>query len=159
MPLLFGVPIDDDRQELLRVAGTTRDTGSEVRMQQTLNEQDTTLRIARLERELAAATARADVAEEQLQRVHIAVRAFKQSQTNAKARRDDLLRAARANAERIVREAKDRADSQVPSEVRSNPSSLYNSWAVSDPSLDERLDDYLQSEFEPDRSRDWMLSE
>lgn len=125
-------------------------------MQQTLSEQDATLRIARLERELAAATARADVAEEQLQRVHIAVRAFKQSQTNAKARREELLRVARANADRIVREAKDRADTQLPP---ASTNSLYNSWAVSDPSLDERLDDYLQSDFEPDRSRDWMLNE
>lgn len=127
-------------------------------MQPTLTEEDTMLRIARLERELAAATARADVAEQQLQRVHIAVRAFKQSQTNAKARRDELLRAARANAERIVREAKEHV-ADTSAAVTSSPSGIYSSWAVSDPGLDERLDDYLQSEFEPDRSRDWMLNE
>lgn len=127
-------------------------------MQQTRTDESTTLRIARLERELAAATARADVAEEQLQRVHIAVRAFKQSQTNSKARRDELIRAARANAERIVRDAKAQADLSQPDGPQ-GPSGLYSSFLASDPGLDERLDDYLQSDFEPDRSRDWMLNQ
>lgn len=123
-----------------------------------VTDEATALRVAELERELAAATARADVAEEQLQRVHIAVRAFKQSQTNAKARRDELMRSARAQADKIVREAKQNVDAQRAS-VPPGSAGLYGSWLVSDPGLDERLDDYLQSEFEPDRSRDWMLSE
>jgi cell division septum initiation protein DivIVA len=116
------------------------------------------MRIARLEHELAAATERAAVAEEQLKRVHIAVRAFKQSQTNAQARREDLIQSARTHAEEIVRKAKTEAE-KLESAPAVNRSSLYNSWLVSDPSLDERLDDYLQSEFEPDKSRDWMLSD
>ncbi len=115
-------------------------------------------RIARLEHELALALERAAVAEEQLKRVHIAVRAFKQSQTNAHARREDLMKSARKHADEIVRKAKTEAE-KLESAQAVNHSSLYNSWLVSDPSLDERLDDYLQSEFEPDRSRDWMLSE
>lgn len=121
-----------------------------------VTDEATGLQVARLERELAAAGARADVAEEQLQRVHIAVRAFKQSQTNAKGRRDELLRSARAQAEKIIREAKQNADAQ-PSTA--DGASIYGTWMVSDPSLDERLDDYLQSDFEPDRSRNWMLNE
>lgn len=119
------------------------------------NENSTTT-IARLESELVAATERANVAEEQLRRVHIAVRAFKQSQTNAKNRRDDLMRAARAQAEKIIREAKQRTEEETRT---SDEGSLYGSWLVGDPTLDERLDDYLRSDFEPDRSRDWMLSQ
>lgn len=121
-----------------------------------VTDEATALRVARLERELEAANARADVAEAQLQRVHIAVRAFKQSQTNAKSRRDELMRAARAHAEKIVREAKQKVEAQPPER---EGASIYGTWMVSDPSLDERLDDYLQSDFEPDRSRDWMLNE
>ncbi len=30
-------------------------------------------------------------------------------------------------------------------------------WGDPDPTLDDRLDRYLESSFEPDRSRDWML--
>lgn len=111
--------------------------------------------IARLEREVAAATERANVAEDQLRRVHTAVRAFKQSQTNAKSRRDELVRAARAQAEKIVHEAK-QSTAQAP--TRAGEGSIYGSWLVSDPTLDERLDDYLRSDFEPDQSREWMLS-
>ena len=130
-------------------------------MHTAVTDEPTALRVARLERDLAAATARADVAEEQLQRVHIAVRAFKQSQSNAKIRRDELMRSARAQAEKIVREAKHHVDASQPpvSSTSSESTSLYGSWLVSDPSLDERLDDYLQSDFEPDRSREWMLNE
>ncbi len=111
--------------------------------------------IARLEREVAAATERANVAEDQLRRVHTAVRAFKQSQANAKSRRDELVRAARAQAEKIVHEAK-QSTAQAP--TRLGEGSIYGSWLVSDPTLDERLDDYLRSDFEPDQSREWMLS-
>lgn len=111
--------------------------------------------IERLQRELVMARERASVAEEQLQRVQLAVRAFKQSQSNAKARREELLSSARAHAEELVRKARVEAvqASTAP------PTSIYGTWAVSDPTLDERLDEYLQSEFEPDRSRQWMLSE
>ncbi len=121
-----------------------------------VTDEATAHRVEQLERDLADAKARADVAEEQLRRVHIAVRAFKQSQTNAKGRRDELMRSARAQAEKIVREAKQNVETQPPT---SDGASIYGTWMVSDPGLDERLDDYLLSDFEPDRSRDWMLNE
>jgi cell division septum initiation protein DivIVA len=127
-------------------------------VQHAVTEETTSAQIARLERELAAERNRADIAEEQLRRVHIAVRAFKQSQTTAKLRREELMRSARAHAEKIVREAKTEAGA-TSSSGPAGPSSLYSSWLVADPGLDDRLDDYLQSEFEPDRSREWMLSE
>lgn len=133
------------------------DEGSQP-VQPAVTEDSTLERISYLERALKAETTRADVAEEQLRRVHIAVRAFKQSQTNAKNRRDELMRSARAQAEKIVREAKQVAGPPANSGP-AGPNSLYSSWLVADPGLDDRLDDYLQSEFEPDRSRDWMLSE
>jgi cell division septum initiation protein DivIVA len=125
---------------------------------QPASSESSAMRITRLEHELGIATERATVAEEQLKRVHIAVRAFKQSQTNAQARREGLMKSARKHAEEIVQKAKKDAENLEAAPVV-NRGSLYNSWLVSDPSLDERLDDYLQSEFEPDRSRDWMLSD
>ncbi len=94
-------------------------------------------RIVELETQLRAAEERANVAEEQLRRVHVAVRAFKKKQLEARAAQ---LKAQVASA--------------TPVDDRTN---LYSSWAVSDPSLDDRLDQYLSSDFEPDRSRDWML--
>ena len=97
--------------------------------------------IERLERELEAARNRASVAEDQLRRVHTAVRAFKEKQIDARATNT-------ANALATEKAAK----------VEASPSGIYTSWAVNDPSLDERLDEYLSSEFEPDRSRDWMLN-
>ena len=78
------------------------------------------------------------MAEEQLRRVHVAVRAFKDKQLKA--------RAMSAHA----------AAKQAPAAPSSG---IYQSWAVNDPSLDERLTSYLESDFEPDRSRDWMLGE
>jgi hypothetical protein len=98
--------------------------------------------IARLENELQIAVARAVVAEEQLHRVHIAVRAFKEKQLQARA----------ATAQQL-------AAAKTAEVVESARTDLYGSWAVADPSLDARLDEYLGSDFEPDRSRDWMLSE
>jgi hypothetical protein len=91
-------------------------------------------RIARLENELRVARERAAVAEEQLRRVHAAVRTFKEKQLRART----TAIAARAAAAQAT---------------------LYQNWGSSDPSLDERLDNYLESDFEPDRSRDWMLQE
>jgi cell division septum initiation protein DivIVA len=133
-------------------------TTKEQFVDQSASSESPVTRIARLEHELAVATERAAVAEEQLKRVHIAVRAFKQSQTNAQARREDLMQSARKHAQEIVRKAKTEVE-KLESAPAAKSASLYNSWLVSDPSLDERLDDYLQSEFEPDRSRDWMLSD
>jgi hypothetical protein len=96
-------------------------------------------RIARLENELRVAQQRAIVAEEQLRRVHAAVRTFKEKQMQARA----SAIAERAAAARTA--------------VMSSRSGMYQSWESSDPSLDQRLDNYLENDFEPDRSRDWML--
>ena len=96
-------------------------------------------RIARLENELRIAQQRAVVAEEQLRRVHAAVRTFKEKQLQA---RTSAI-AARAAA--------------AKTNMMSSPSGMYRNWGTNDPSLDERLDNYLDSDFEPDRSRDWML--
>lgn len=98
-------------------------------------------RIAELEAKLHHAEERATVAEEQLRRVHVAVRAFKEKQLEARAAQ---LKAQIAANDSAAAEPADRA-------------SLYSSWATQDPSLDERLDEYLSNDFEPDRSRDWML--
>jgi len=95
-------------------------------------------RIAQLETRLRAAEERATVAEEQLRRVHEAVREFKRKQMQAAARR--------ANAQVPATEAKP-----------VDKSEQYATWRDSDPTLDDRLDEYLRSDFEPDRSRDWML--
>ena len=102
-------------------------------VQASINVESPAAKIARLEHELRIAIERATVAEEQLRRVHVAVRAFKDKQLKARA-------AAAAQP--------------VPAEASSG---LYRSWAVSDPTLDDRLTNYLESDFEPDRSRDWML--
>ncbi len=105
-------------------------------VQAPINVESPAAKIARLEHELRIAVERATVAEEQLRRVHVAVRAFKDKQLKARAA----------------------AAAQAAAAVPAEPSSgLYRSWAVSDPTLDDRLTNYLESEFEPDRSRDWML--
>lgn len=96
----------------------------------------TSTRIAELEARLRVAEERAVVAEEQLRRVHIAVRAFKQKQLAAR------------QAQMASNAAKTK---------QSVSAGVDSSWATSDPSLDERLDEYLSNDFEPDRSRDWML--
>lgn len=109
-----------------------------LRVQQT-HLQTSSERIQDLESRLLMAENRATVAEEQLRRVHKAVRAFKKRQLAARA-------------------AQMRASSQAArqQEPARNPNA-YSSWAAPDPSLDERLDEYMANEFEPDSSRDWML--
>lgn len=92
--------------------------------------------IARLTAELEHARQRARVAEEQLHRVHRAVRAFKQSQIAA--------RQAAAKA----------AFDETP-----KSSGVYQSWATTDPSLDDRFQEFLDGGTEPDRARKWMLEE
>lgn len=96
------------------------------------------LRIEQLEARVHAAEQRAALAEEQLRRVHVAVREFKKKQLEARAAQ------ARAQIEEQPGTPTDRTE-------------IYSAWATSDPSLDDRLDEYLSSGFEPDRSRDWML--
>lgn len=108
-------------------------------------------KIARLEAELVAERLRADTAIDQLRQVHEAVRSFKQKQ-------EQVARARKA------REARARAmDGTQPSEPQAAPggisgdSGVAEAWEDPDPTLDERLTKYLESTFEPDRSRDWML--
>ena len=108
-----------------------------------------TARVAQLEMQLLEAKERARVAEEQLQRVHVAVRAFKQKQVEA---REAHIKA--AQHQQALQQQQ-----QQQAQAAADRSSLYSSWATADPSLDNRLDEYLQSDFEPDRSRDWMLRE
>lgn len=131
-------------------------------------------KIIRLEAELASERTRADEAEQQLAQVHLAVRSFKEKQEQvARARK---ARAERAEAEQLAAEAQFRAQVQQqaqamiahevaqqtpatpePTAVASN--ALAEALDNPDPALDERLDKYLESTFEPDRSRDWMLQE
>ena len=110
-----------------------------------------TARVAQLEMQLLEAQERARVAEEQLQRVHVAVRAFKQKQVEA--------REAHIKAAQHQQALQQQQQQQQQAQAAADRSSLYSSWATADPSLDNRLDEYLQSDFEPDRSRDWMLRE
>jgi len=98
-------------------------------------------RIAQLEIQLRVAEERATIAEEQLRRVHVAVRAFKQKQLRARASQQ---------------QAEQRGAAQA---VQVESSEQFASWGESDPTLDDRLDEYLRADFEPDSSRDWMLRE
>jgi len=99
---------------------------------------ETARHVAQLTRELDAARKRADVAEEQLRRVHAAVRAFKQRQLAAR------------------QAAVTTAQAKVPVEVATG---LYQSWPAADPSLDDRFQDFLDGQVEEDRARKWMLDE
>ena len=56
----------------------------------------------------------------------------------------------------LVKKAQAQVEQQ---QVPADRAGLYSAWATADPSLDDRLDEYLQSDFEPDRSRNWMLRE
>lgn len=122
-------------------------------------------KIARLEAEVAAERARADAAEAQLQQVQIAVRAYKQKQELvARARK---AREARARAVKAQSGSAEVQASPAPAHVaepagqppRSEmvSSGVEEAWEDPDPTLDDRLTKYLESTFEPDRSRDWML--
>lgn len=95
--------------------------------------------IAELHARVVAAEQRATVAEEQLRRVHRAVRAFKHKQTQA--------RAAQIKAH----------SAQAEAQKQAGGSGFYQALADADPTLDDRLDEFLESDFEPDRARSWML--
>lgn len=92
--------------------------------------------IADLKARLLAAEQRATVAEAQLRRVHTAVRAFKLKQMQARAAQQEA-----------------RQRNEVPASA-----SYFDALGHDDHSLDERLDEFMDSDFEPDRSRSWMLS-
>lgn len=110
------------------------------------------LTIARLRAELAAAEDRAITAETQLLEVHQAVRAFRE-------KRELVAQTRRANQAVISDEQPvvDAAPVPEPATTNFNSSMSNAAWDEPDPSLDERLTKYLDKDFEPDRSRKWML--
>ncbi|NNC80007.1 MAG: hypothetical protein HKN94_07620 [Acidimicrobiales bacterium] len=110
--------------------------------------------IARLRESVAAEQERARVAESQLARVHRAVRAAQTNVKDVKARRNQILAAAQEHAAEVVRQAQVEAE-----QVSSRSPSTYSGLGEHDESLDERLDQYLQAEMEPDASRTWMLGD
>jgi len=110
--------------------------------------------IARLREALAAEQERARVAESQLARVHRAVRAAQTSVRDVKDQRNRILTQAQQHASQIVQQAKDEAHG-----ISSRSTSAYSGFGERDASLDERLDEYLQAEMEPDASRNWILGD
>lgn len=109
--------------------------------------------IARLQAELAAAVDRANTAETQLLEVHQAVRAFREkrelvAQTRLIDGPGPVVEQPKATHSAPIPET-------APSEINSSMSKA--AWDEPDPSLDERLTEYLDKDFEPDRSRKWML--
>lgn len=94
--------------------------------------------IAQLRLELHQAQERARVAEEQLVRVHAAVRAFKQRQV-----------AAQQSAAKAV----------FDSQGEPQSTGIMKAWPANDPSLDERFERFLEGSKDHDTSRQWMLDE
>lgn len=110
---------------------------------------------ARLRVALTEAEERARLAEEQLLRVHRAVRSVKQESQRARRLKTRILDGARAHAEELVRQAEREARAR-----RAGPGATrLAGWEDADPSLDAKLESYLEFEFEPDASRDWILGE
>lgn len=95
--------------------------------------------VAELTAQLEAALKRANVAEEQLRRVHAAVRAFKERQLAAQHAASVTAAAAAASAS---------ARPQAPQE-----------WVAEDPSLDVRFQAFLNGEGDEDAARKWILAE
>lgn len=95
--------------------------------------------VAELTAQLEAALKRANVAEEQLRRVHAAVRAFKERQLAAQHAASVTAAAAAASAS---------ARRQAPQE-----------WVAEDPSLDVRFQAFLNGEGDEDAARKWILAE
>ena len=108
--------------------------------------------IARLQAELAEAVHRANTAETQLLEVREAVRAFRQ-------KRELVAKTLLANGSSPVEEQPMPTAAPIPESPTStiNSSMSKAAWDEPDPSLDERLTKYLDKDFEPDRSRKWML--
>lgn len=137
----------------------------------------------RLREDLQAAEERARVAEEQLLRVHRAVRAAQQNLKSARQRRNAILAMAQQHAAALIRQAQREAEllkraaransapaptphapdpqgqSTVAPPARPVTESRGHQWVDADPSLDDRLDEYLRTELEPDRSREWILGD
>ena len=128
----------------------------------------------RLRTELEDAQTRATVAEDQLLRVHRAVRAAQQTLKNARQKRNEILRGAQQDAANLVAEAQKEAarisrasalSGQAASAPQPNLAQLSEviggrrDWTDPDPSLDRRLQLYLENDLEPDQSREWILGE
>ena len=120
----------------------------------------------RLRQALDAAEDRARLAEEQLLRVHRAVRAAQQGLRDAKQKRNQILATAQQHATELIRQAQEQAASiasgSTPEETFFDVEAIGSraaNWADSDPSLDDRLEEFLQNDLEPDRSREWMLGD
>lgn len=110
---------------------------------------------AALRAALAAAEERARLAEEQLLRVHRAVRAVKKESHKARRLRLRILDGARAHAKELVRQAEREARAK-----RAKPGvTSFSDWEDTDPNLDAKLESYLEFDLEPDASRDWILGE
>lgn len=91
--------------------------------------------IAELTARLEAAKHRADVAEEQLRRVHAAVRAFKERQLAAK------------HAALVAQPLT--VSSHAPAQT----------WIPEDPTLDIRFQEFLDGEGDQDAARKWILAD
>lgn len=119
--------------------------------------------IIRLRAELDRAETRARQAEEQLLRVHRAIRAAKDDARSARDAKNEILESAKRFASELVRQAQLEAD-----EVRKTTETSHAHSVVMRPdlldedgfeSLDGRFEKYLETELEPDRSRGWILGE
>ncbi|MGI9607452.1 MAG: hypothetical protein ACR2P0_15060 [Acidimicrobiales bacterium] len=118
--------------------------------------------IIRLRAELDAAETRARLAEEQLLRVHRAVRAAKVDARSARDTRNEIMESAKTFASELVRQAQQEAD-ELRADAASEEPADQDRHRLTDEdafeSLDGRFEKYLETELEPDRSRGWILGE
>ena len=112
--------------------------------------------IAALRESLARAEERAELAEQQLLRVHRAVRSVKKESRRVRRQGTTILEGARAQASELVRQAEREARARRIGPGRGH---RFDGWHDADPNLDEKLETYLRNDLEPDRSRDWILGE
>lgn len=140
-----------------RSACRSKTVGEDTREPATLmaTPEELALENARLRAALREAEERARLAEEQLLRVHRAVRAVKKESQRARRVKTRILDGARAHADELVRQAEREAQARQagPGPTR------FAGWEDSDPSLDAKLESYLEFDLEPDASRDWILGE
>lgn len=113
--------------------------------------------VSALRAALAHAEERAELAEQQLLRVHRAVRSVKKESRRVRRQGTNIIEGARAQASELVRQAEREARARRVGGT--GPGHRFEGWHEADPNLDEKLETYLQNELEPDRSRDWILGE
>lgn len=113
-------------------------------------------KIAALRVALARAEHRAELAEEQLLRVHRAVRSVKTESRRVRRHGTNIIEGARAHATELVRQAEREVRAK---RVGTSQGHRFEGWNDADPNLDEKLDSYLQNDMEPDPSRDWILGD